>query len=135
MTIQRSKERINKTGEVFTPDWLVQEMLDALPVDSFTDPTKTFLDPSCGDGNFLVAILKRKLDAGHPPLRALSTVYGVELMADNTEECRRRLKAIVVEYLPPNPTLLAGVDRILNHNIVNADALTFDYDSWIPMFN
>ena len=88
---KKRKERRKKTAEDFTPDPLVQEMLDKLPQEVWTDPSKTFLDNSAGNGNFLVAILRRKLAAGHPPLQALSTIYGVELMPDNVEEMKDRL--------------------------------------------
>ena len=51
--VERDQARVKSTGEVFTPTPLVQEMLDQLPSDVFTDPSKTFLDNSCGDGQFL----------------------------------------------------------------------------------
>lgn len=61
--INRLKPRIDNTGEIFTPPALVNEMLDALPEEFFQDPSKTVLEPSMGDGNFLVALLAR-LTAG-----------------------------------------------------------------------
>ena len=51
--VDREKNRVKATGEVFTPTPLVQEILDQLPQELFSDPTKTFLDPTCGDGQFL----------------------------------------------------------------------------------
>jgi type I restriction-modification system DNA methylase subunit len=87
----KTKERIKATGEVFTPQWLVDEMLDELPQDVFTNPEKTFIDPACGDGNFLVRVLERKIQNGSTPLQALQTTYGVDIMQDNIDDCRRRL--------------------------------------------
>lgn len=117
--INRTKDRIKQTGEVFTPLPLVDEILDKLPADLFTDPTKTFLDPACGDGNFLVRVLQRKIDNGSTPTQALSTTYGVDLMSDNINECKRRLLSIAGDT-PHHQT-------IVNKNIVCHDALTYDY--------
>ena len=111
----RSKARVKELGEVFTPAALVSEMLDKLPPDSWL-PHKTFLEPSCGTGNFLVQILQRKLAAGHPPLQALSTIYGIDIMPDNIAESKRRLLEIVGE--------LPGAEALLDKNIIVADALS-----------
>lgn len=114
--IARDKLRIKANAEVFTPTALVQEMLDKLPQDQFKDPTKTFLDNSCGDGQFLSEVLIRKLENGIDFATALSTIYGVDIMLDNVELCRERL--------------LCGQEHlrhIVNRNIVCEDALTYDY--------
>lgn len=114
--VDRSEQRVKATGEVFTPTPLVQELLNKLPNEVFTDPTKTFLDNSCGDGQFLGEVLIRKMENGSSFEQALSTVYGVDLMQDNVNECRRRL-------------LCGRVDlaHIVRTNIVCHDALTYDY--------
>ena len=93
--IKRTKDRIKKTGEVFTPIGLVDDILDKLPPEQFSDPTKTFLDPAAGDGNFLVRVLARKIANGSSAEQAASTTYGVELMEDNTIRCRVRLLEIL----------------------------------------
>lgn len=114
--VERDRIRIKATGEVFTPTPLVQEMLEQLPETVFTDPTKTFLEPSCGDGQFLGEILIRKMENGSTFEQALSTIYGVDLMQDNVDLCRERL--------------LCGRDdlkHIVERNIVCADALRYHY--------
>jgi hypothetical protein len=114
--VERDRARVKATGEVFTPCPLVQEILNNLPVEVFTDPNKTFLDPSCGDGQFLGEILIRKIENGSTFEQALSTIYGVDLMLDNVEECRRRL--------------LCGREDlrdIVERNIVCHDGLDYDY--------
>lgn len=114
--VERNKLRVKATGEVFTPTPLVQEILDQLPEEVFTDPTKTFLDPSCGDGQFLGEVLIRKIENGSTFEQALSTVYGVDLMQDNVDLCRERL--------------LCGREdlrHIVEKNIVCADGLTYNY--------
>lgn len=120
--IERNKLRIKQTAEVFTPTPLVQEMLDKLEEQDptvFSDPNKTFLDNSCGDGQFLSEVVIRKIGKSSCSLeQALSTTYGVDLMEDNVNECRRRLAG-------PNPT--PEILEIVNRNIVCHDALTYDY--------
>lgn len=114
--IERDRLRVKATGEVFTPTPLVQEILDQLPQELFTDPTKTFIDPSCGDGQFLSEVLIRKMENGIDFATALGTIYGVDLMEDNVELCRERL--------------LCGQEHlrsIVEKNIVCADALDYNY--------
>jgi hypothetical protein len=123
--IERDKLRVKETAEVFTPTPLVQEMLDNLPQELFEDPTKTFLDPSCGDGQFLSEIVIRKMGKSGCSLeQALSTTYGVELMEDNVKLCKERLAG-------PNPT--QEILDILDKNIVCADALKYDYSFGEPV--
>jgi type I restriction-modification system DNA methylase subunit len=114
--VQRTQARIKATGEVFTPTSLVDEVLNKLPIDQFTDPTKTFLDNSCGDGQFLGEVLIRKMENGSTFEQALQTIYGVDLMQDNVNLCRERLLC--------GRTDLA---HIVKRNIVCHDALTYDY--------
>lgn len=117
--IERDKLRVKATGEIFTPTWLVRTTLDDLErLDStaFKDATKTFLDPSCGDGQFLGEVLIRKLENGIDFETALSSIYGVDLMPDNVKLCQDRL--------------LCGKENlrhIVEKNIVCADALTYNY--------
>jgi len=120
--VERDKLRIKQTAEVFTPTLLVQEMLDKLEENDptlFSDPTKTFLDNSCGDGQFLSEVVIRKMKRSGCSLeQALKTTYGVELMEDNVYECRIRLSG-------PNPT--QEIMEIVNKNIICHDALTYNY--------
>lgn len=121
--IERSSERIKRTGEVFTPLELVDEILDKLPPELFTDPTKTFLDPACGDGNFLVRVLQRKIDNGSTPTQALKTTYGVDIMDDNIRRCKQRLLEIAGDTKSHR--------KIVDRNIVCADSLNeWDFDKW-----
>ena len=120
--IERDKLRVKETAEVFTPTPLVQEMLDRLEEENselFSDSTKTFIDSSCGDGQFLSEVVIRKMERSGCTLeQALSTTYGVEFMEDNVKLCKERLAG-------PNPT--QEIWDILDMNIVHADALTYHY--------
>ena len=112
----RDTTRVKATGEVFTPTPLVQEVLDQLPQELFADPDKTFIDPACGDGQFLSEVLIRKLENGIDFATALSTIYGVDLMPDNVKLCQDRL--------------LCGHEElrhIVEKNIVEANGLDYDY--------
>jgi hypothetical protein len=120
--VERDKHRIKQTAEVFTPTPLVQEMLNILEEQDptlFSDSTKTFLDNSCGDCQFLSEVVIKKMKKSGCTLeQALKTTYGVELMEDNVIECKKRL-------VGPNPT--PEILEIVNRNIVCHDALTYDY--------
>ena len=89
--IERDEQRIQATAEYFTPTELVQKMLDSLPEELFSDSTKTFIDPACGDGQFLGEVLIKKLENGIDLAVALSTLYGVDIMRDNVDLCKKRL--------------------------------------------
>jgi len=115
--VERDKLRVKATGEVFTPTPLVQEILDKISLDQFTDPTKTFLDNSCGDGQFLGEVLIRKIENGSTFEQALSSIYGVDIMIDNVDLCRERL--------------LCGQEHlrhIVEKNIQCRDGLKFGYN-------
>src|SRR5437667_3554875 len=110
MNYVKSKKRVADHGEVFTPPWMVEAMLD-LVKDETERIDSRFLEPACGSGNFLVQILRRKLAAvelrygqsdferRHYALLALMCIYGIELLPDNIAECRANLLEIFAEYL------------------------------------
>src|SRR3954468_8311909 len=99
MNLIKSKRRVADHGEVFTPAWLVEDMLDLVKGESERIDSR-FLEPACGSGNFLVPVLRRKLaivherfarsdfEKRHYALLALMCIYGVEFLSDNTAECR-----------------------------------------------
>src|ERR1700704_6160272 len=110
MSLIKSKKRVSDHGEVFTPPWMVEAMLDLVKGETERIDSR-FLEPACGSGNFLVRILQRKLAAvelkfgksdfekRHYALLALMCTYGIELLADNIAECRANMLEIFAEYL------------------------------------
>ena len=137
----KSKERVAEHGEVFTNEREVNAMLD-LVKDETERIESRFLEPACGDGNFLIEILRRKLavvkrqygrsrsDYEKYSILALSSIYGVDIMEDNAAECRKRLfdewntsysKQCGSEA---NDECRAAAQYILEHNILCGDALT-----------
>lgn len=135
--IVRSKERVKETGECFTPPELVNEVLDKLPSAVWTDPSKTWLDPAAGDGNFLVEVRRRLLEAGGDEVHVLEhQLFAAELMRDNVERLQKRLGYITDEGLP-NPKLDPAHFRTdiapdgepyLHHwNVQCVDSLQYDF--------
>lgn len=104
MRLIKSKERVKKHGEVYTPIWVVNEMLDEIEKegDAFSNVGKTFLEPSCGTGNFVVEIYRRKLNLAkndrEKAEKALRSLWCIELLPDNMAECRQRVKDVFAYY-------------------------------------
>ena len=127
----KSKERQTAHGEVFTPAFLVEKMLNLIPDEVWNDPNKTILEPSCGNGNFVEAIIARKIRSGSSLRQALSTTFGIDILRDNIEECRRR---IYQKFIAPEPKKTqsdlknrAVLQQILKKNVICADALALDF--------
>ena len=113
-----------RSGMVFTPPELVNQMMDELgstdPA-TFTKPEETFCDPACGTGNFIVEVLKRKMANGISHLQALKTIFGIDICQENVDVCRQRLS-------------LNSTDETvwfwLKMNIICADALNENHIGW-----
>lgn len=137
MKLVKSKQRVADHGEVFTPAWMVEAMLDLVKGESGRIDSR-FLEPACGSGNFLVRVLQRKLAAvelkfgksdfekQHYALLALMCAYGIELLADNIIECRANMLGIFADYLSLNESddLYRAAFYVLSQNLVHGDALT-----------
>jgi len=137
MNLIKSKKRVADHGEVFTPPWMVEAMLN-LVKDETERIDSRFLEPACGSGNFLVRVLHRKLIAvelkfgksdfekRHYALLALMCIYGIELLLDNIVECRANLLEIFSEYLNLNESddVYRAASYVLSQNLVHGDALT-----------
>ena len=137
MNLIRSKTRVADHGEVLTPRWLVEKMLDLVKGETARIDSR-FLEPACGSGNFLVPVLQRKLAAveakygksdferRHYALLATMCTYGIELLADNIAECRGNMLEVFSDYLNLDETdeLYLAATYVLSQNLVNGDALT-----------
>lgn len=137
MSLSKSKQRVADHGEVFTPAWMVEAMLDLVKGETERIDSR-FMEPACGNGNFLVRILQRKLAAvelkfgtsefekRHYALLALMCTYGIELLADNIAECCANMLEILAEYLnlDESEDLHRAASYVLSQNIVHGDALT-----------
>ncbi|HEY1752822.1 MAG TPA: N-6 DNA methylase [Caulobacteraceae bacterium] len=133
----KSKQRVADHGEVFTPPWLVQKMLDLVKGESERIDSR-FLEPACGSGNFLVPVLQRKLAAveraygkspfekRHYALLALTCIYGIELLADNIAECRANMLEVFADYLGLDVAdeFCRAATCVLSLNLIHGDAMT-----------
>ena len=137
MNLIKSKQRVADHGEVFTPPWLVEKMLDLVKGETERIDSR-FLEPACGSGNFLVPILQRKLAAvelkfgksdfekRHHALLSLMCCYGIELLADNIAECRANMLEVFADYLAldADDDLYRAASHVLSLNLVHGDAMT-----------
>ena len=140
----KSRERVQKHGEVFTAEREVNAMLDLVKPETERLDSR-FLEPACGDGNFLAEILRRKLSVAHrnylkhrsqlqyeqDAVLIVSSIYGIEILPDNAETCRERLLGIFREaYTSLFPDTyktecLCSAEYLLRKNIILGDALTY----------
>lgn len=135
MSLVKSKQRVADHGEVFTPPWMVEAMLDLVKPETERIDAR-FLEPACGSGNFIVQILRRKLVAvelkygksdferRHYALYGLMCIYGIELLADNIAECRTNVLEVFAEDLQLNEAddLYCAASYVLRQNLVHGDA-------------
>ena len=134
-----SRKRVIDHGEVFTPPGLVNDMLDLVAHECERVDSR-FLEPACGDGNFLAEVLRRRLalvDRRHKArtqwepqaLLGLACLYGIEKLLDNVSDCRERLYALFADHYASRyqklakPEVLAAARLILRCNILHGDAL------------
>ena len=139
----KSKNRVQKHGEVFTPSWMVQKMLNTPGVkEACESVSATFLEPSAGDGNFLQAILERKLAAivrkydrrnwKTKSLWALSSIYGIEFLKDNVDIARSRMFLCYLDWyvqvfgvkLSSKSDIYKSAHYLIHKNIVRGNTLT-----------
>jgi len=137
MNLIKSKRRVADHGEVLTPGWLVEKMLDLVNGETERIDSR-FLEPACGSGNFLVPVLQRKLVAVEAKygksdfekrnyaLLAVMCTYGIELLEDNISECRANVLEILAEYLnlDESDEFYRAAFYVLLQNVVHGDALT-----------
>jgi hypothetical protein len=146
MNYIKSKQRVSDHGEVFTPKWMVEAMLD-LVKDETQRIDSRFLEPACGSGNFLVLVLQRKLAAveikysqsaferQHFALLGLMCIYGIELLPDNVAECRANLLGTFADYLglDEESELYRAAYCVLTQNLVHGDALSMKTSDGLPI--
>lgn len=146
MSLVKSKQRVADHGEVFTPEWMVDAMLDLVKDESQRIDSR-FLEPACGSGNFLVKILQRKLatvelkyaksdfDKRQFSLLSVMCTYGIELLADNIAECRANMLEVLAEYLQLDEVddLYKAAAYVLSQNLVHGDALSMQTQEGQPI--
>lgn len=145
-SLVKSKQRVADHGEVFTPAWMVEDML-SLVQDETERIDARVLEPACGSGNFLVPVLLHKLvtvqarhgksefEKQHYALFALMCTYGIELLSDNAQECRNNLAAVFNSFLNVDGAneWARAAQWVLEANIVQGDALTMTVSGGQPI--
>ena len=130
----KSKERKKTYGEVYTNEREVKAMCDLIPKETWDNIEITFLEPACGNGNFLVEIYARKLARCKDEkdgLKALASIVGIDIQQDNVDESRLRLKSMFLDKFPnANSFCLYMLATILCNNIICADSLV-KMQEWI----
>lgn len=132
-SIKREERRrgTGSTQEFFTPFSIVDRMCAKVSSEEWADPDKTFLEPSFGNGNFLVYIIYKRISSGLTWQQTLSTLYGVELMADNVQETKERICELLdkmdVKYDK------AEAMSIMDKNLVCSDFFEWDFENWRPL--
>lgn len=133
--IVKSRQRVSDHAEVFTPTWLVDEMLNTVAIEVRRVDSR-ILEPACGSGNFLIPILRRKLDGvierfGRKTfegeifsLQSLMSLYGIDILEDNVQECRENLLKTFDEMISPGiaSDLMQAARTVASVNIVHGDA-------------
>ena len=138
----KSKDRVATHGEVYTPEHIVKDMMNMDGIREMSyELDKTFLEPACGNGNFLVEIIARKLETAAKAkdvklavFQAYSTVYGIDIIADNVAESKMRMLAKILdndelcerldkETVEDKKKLISAVEFIMDHNIILGNAL------------
>ena len=140
----KSKQRVTDFGEVYTARRQVTDMLDLIPAE-MTGLDTTYLEPACGNGNFLTEILARKLNTArklsqdhigleYNVLRAAASIYGIDIQKDNTEECRDRLyRQIASSEAKWSPLFQKMLRSILDKNIICGDTLSMTESGGGPL--
>lgn len=148
-SLVKSRQRVVDHGEVFTPAWLVEGMLDLVKDESERIDSR-FLESACGSGNFLIPVLRRKLasvqaryarssfERRHQGLLGLMCVYGIELLADNADECRERLVQTFDEFVSTDgenelDRWHRAASAVVRANVVQGDALAMTSISGEPI--
>lgn len=123
----KSKARVKERGEVFTAEREVKAMCDLIPEEVWRDINATFLEPACGNGNFLVEIFERKLKyckGEKDGLKALASIIGIDIAEDNCFESRVRLMTMYCKSFPKaSEASLLLASGILQNNIICGDSL------------
>lgn len=141
----KSQDRVRKFGEVFTPDWMVDKMLDTPGIkEDIEDISKRVLEPAAGDGNFLVAIIERRMEKiienyskslkqfENYALLSISSLYAIELLEDNAQKCVMNMTTSFQKYYYRQASnfgqnirksVIDSANHIISKNVVQGDFL------------
>lgn len=134
-----TEERVSRrkgskgTQEFYTPFEIIKRMCDKLSPDTWTDFSKTILEPTAGNYQFVCYVLYKRLEnckSQEDLEKAISTIYSLELMQDNVDEGKQRLYDLINIY---GYKVTDKVKDIINHNNVCSDFFKWDFENWCPI--
>ena len=129
--VARRKDKETNSQEFFTPYSIVKRMCEKVSEEDWKNPEKTFLEPSFGNGQFIIYIIYNRIQHGVSWKDTLSTLYGVELMPDNVQETKDRIISLLSEMeiqFDKEEAL-----KIMDHNLVCSDFFKWDFENWKPI--
>ena len=134
-TDERKSRRSGSSGtqEFYTPYSIVKKMCDKISEADWSNPEKTFMEPSFGNGQFVIFIIYNRIRHGVSWKDTLSKLYGVELMPDNVRETKDRIISLLTEMKIPFDKEEAL--KIMDHNLVCSNFFDWDFDNWCPIKN
>lgn len=132
------KDRIKEIGEVFTPENIVEEMITSIPDEIWANQNKTILEPTCGEGIFIIKIIKKRLSLGIDIEQAIKTIYGLDIMKDNIQKCKENVLKIAYREIKKqklskeeSEIKLARIMSIVDHNIrLTEDTLKENFEEF-----
>lgn len=128
--LRRKNSEVN-SQEFFTPYSIIKRMADKIPDEDWSDPDKTFMEPSFGNGQFIIYILYNRIMHGIDWRTALNTLYMTELMQDNIDEGKERIRIMLRELCDDFNE--SEANDIMDKNIVCTDFFKWDYENWRPL--
>lgn len=127
----RRKSKDVNSQEFFTPYSIVKRMCDKVSDEDWADQKKTFLEPSCGNGQFVIYVIYNRLRHGIDWRTALKTCFALDLMQDNVDEMKERVHTMLKQICPDYNK--ASATRIMNKNFICHDFFTWNFEEWRPM--
>ena len=129
--IIKSKDRVKNLAEVFTPSKLTNLLIDCVDDYYQNNIFATTLDPSCGNGNILLEVFKRKLTYTNDVLGVINSIYGIDIMQDNITECHERLLEYAIEHKFLNEENdIKTFKDIMFKNIKQGNTLEIDFETF-----
>lgn len=120
-----------KLGQVWTPHCIIERMMDKVPVEAWTDCSKTLLEPTMGTGNIVISMLYRRIvEYKQDPVAAISTIFGIEMNPKTYEHCINRIRTFMKQFC--DDVDMEFVEETLKYNFVCSDFFKWNIGEWRP---
>ena len=130
-TYDNDKAKRKELGQVWTPFELIERMMDKLDRSTWSDCSKTILEPTMGSGNIVIGMLYRRIvEYRQDPVSAISTIYGIEMDKATYDHCIDRIRTFMKQFC--DETDMEFVEDTLKYNFVNSDFFKWNLEKWRP---